>query len=358
MRKETQSKTNTESNLFFYYSFTEKDVKKYPVITKILKQLTPNNIQKVLIVGEAEFPIGVKKIVEDYPKIGDPARNMFLWKWIFRGTKTFTGNQVNKKFLSDLLEVKLLLFILDTFYDDVVDKPKVRSKELTKEILKVPFQQRYIEFDNLTQKEKKCVKFAIKIWNKIEKKVRKFPKYKEFRDIFEYDIYQFLNTIRYCHLVHQNNYLLNTKENWLYLPHAMQAILNITLELMCMPNFNNKELGILRKIAWHVQNMSRIGNWVSTWEREIDEKEFTSAVFVSALDSRIITLDDLNKKDKTQVILRIRKNKIEKELLKEWEGNYHEIEKLSKKVKSFNVAQKLSALRKVIFFHLSSRGYK
>jgi len=305
-----------------------------------------------------KLPQQIQKFVKEYNKVGDPNRNEYLWKWIFRGTQIFTGDRINKKYLSKLLEVKLLLFILDTFFDDITDKYELRNRKLLEEILKVPFQQKYIEFNKLNKKEKKCVKFTIKIWNRIDKIIKKFPRYQKFKDIFEYDFSQLFNTLKYSYLVNQNYYLLNKTENWLYLPHSMLVVMNITLELMCSPKFNIQELAKLREVAWCAQNMSRIGNWVSTWEREITEGDFTSGVFVHALDSGIITIDDLIQGDKSEIIKKIKEGKIEEKLLKKWEQNYITIRKLIKDIKSINIKQKLLALQKIIFFHLTSRGYK
>lgn len=41
----TKIKTKQKS-LFQYYGFTKRDAKKYPVISRILKQLTPERIKK------------------------------------------------------------------------------------------------------------------------------------------------------------------------------------------------------------------------------------------------------------------------------------------------------------------------
>ncbi len=119
-----------------------------------------------------------------------------------------------------------------------------------------------------------------------------------------------------------------------------------------------EQLGKFREVAWNAQKMSRIGNWVSTWEREIDEKDFTSGVFVYALDSGVISINDIQKGNKSKIIKKIRNSKIERKLLKEWEQNYYEINKLARKIKSVDVRSIPQALEKVLFFHLSSRGYK
>jgi hypothetical protein len=344
------------SSLFEYYRFSKTDEKKYPVITRILKQLTPERIKKeIKNVQDAKLPPELHKWIREYKKVGE--RNDFLWKWIFRGTKIFTDDRGNKKYLNDLLNVKLLLFVLDTFLDDIADKYK--NKRLLNEALKVPFAQKYIEFNKLNSREKKDLHFTITIWGQIQKIIKTFPRFKEFKDVFDYDVLQLLNTLKYSYLVHKNNYLYNSNEAWTYLPHSMQVITNITLELMCSLNFKLEELGKLRKVAWYAQRMSRIGNWVSTWEREIYEEDYTSGVYIYAIENKIIIPEELfNKKNSLRIIKRIRDSKIENKLLIEWEKNYIEINKLSREIKSINIAKMLSSLEKIIAFHLSSRGYK
>jgi len=330
------------------------------IIEKILKNLTPKKIEKTnKEVLKINLPPEIKKIVDEYKKVGDPNRNEYLWKWIYRGVKVFTQNRVEEKYLNQVLEVKLLLFIFDTLVDDIVDKPNYRNKKLLKEILKVPFERKYIETKKINKKEKENIKYAIKIWKRIFQIIKKFPRYKEFKDIFEYDVYQFLNMYKYSYLLTQNYYLLNKIESHLYFPHVMQGFIHLTLELMCSPSFDLRDLGKLREICWYIQMMARIGNAVSTWEREVNENDFTSDIFPYAIDFGYITVDELLKeKDKTKIIEKIKNFKVEDELLKKWEECYWEIYKISKKIKSVNIKPILKALQKIIFFHLSSRGLK
>lgn len=329
------------------------------IIEKIIKQLTSENVKKEIeAVQRVELSPELQKWVKKYEKVGDPSRNEYLWKWMFKGAKVFTGNRIDRKYSSSFWEAELLLFILNTTFDDIADKKEFRNRRLLEEILKVPFQQNYIEPNRLNEEEKNVLDFAIRIWNHAERRMKEFPRYEEFKDIFKHDFSQLLNTKKYCYLVHENNYLLNKTENWLYLPHSMHVMTHMTLELMCSPKFDIKELGKLREVAWHLQKMSRIGNWLSTWEREIEEGDFTSGVFVYGLDFNIITIDELAKGNKSEIIKKIKDSKIEEKLLKEWEQNYWEIDKLAKGIKSVDIKQIFLAMEKILFFHLSSRGYK
>jgi len=164
--------------------------------------------------------------------------------------------------------------------------------------------------------------------------------------------------MRFAYLVNKNKYIINDIEAIVYSSHNMQAIIDIMLDLMCYKKFNLKELGLVRKIAWKVQEMARIGNWISTWEREINEDDFTSGIFALALENKIINFDRLKKEDKIKIINKIKKAKIKEKFLKQWLENYRFIKKLSLKIKSINFKKFFSGLEKLIFFHLASKGYK
>jgi len=322
------------------------------VIKKILKQLTPEKVKKELkLIQRVKLPSELQKWVKEYEKVGE--RDEFLWKWMYEAVQINTASCVEKKYQKSEQEIKFLIIMFILLLDDVVDKTK--NKKLLDELLKIPLEKIYIKFDKLKQNEKKYFKFARKVWNYIRKKIKKYPKYKEFIDIFEYDIAQTLNAMKYEYFINKNYPLINKTECWLYSPHTMQSLVSCTIDLMCSPEFDVRELGKLRKVAWLAQKMARIGNWVSTWKREIKEKDFTSGVFVYAIDSDILPLDDLKKKDEKDMIKKIKNSKIEDKLLEEWGEYYKEIKNLNKKIKSVNVQKILSGSEKFLILHLINR---
>src|SRR4029078_686428 len=96
-----------------------------------------------------------------------------------------------------------------------------------------------------------------------------------------YDLEQLLNTVRYSELVNQNLCLLNLVEHDLYSPHGLIITAFATIDLMCMPDFRFEELGRLRQMLWHADWMARIGNLVTTWQREMSDGDLTSGVFAA-----------------------------------------------------------------------------
>jgi len=342
-------------SLFEYYEFTKRDEKEYPVISRILKSLTPKRIEKeIKAIQKVKLPPELMKWVREYEKVGE--RDEFIWKWLYYAYHEVFFPIVPSKYQQTLPKIKVLLIIFVSLLDDTADKKQ--NKYLLNILLKIPFEKESLNFYSPNPTENNKVNFAIKLWKYLQKKFIELPNYKKFKEIFYYDIIQLLNAMRYSYLINQNPYLINNEEYQIYLPHNMTAIICCDIDLMSSSRIDFKELSTIRKIIWYAQKMARIGNWISTWERELKEDDFTSAVIASAIDSEILTVNELKKKDKSVVIRKIKNSKIEKNLLKEWEQYYCKIEKFQKKIKRVNIKKFLYRLERFITLHLISRGYK
>jgi hypothetical protein len=344
MKKITQQKS-----LFEYYHFSKKEEKKYPVITKILKELTPERIEKeIKDIQKIKLPPELQKWVKEYEKVGD--RNPVIWTVIYKIIEIVNFPIATKRYQKSLQDTKFLLMMFVILLDDPVDK--MRNKKLIVELLKIPFGKDNINLTSLSAKERQYLKFAIHIWNSIDKSIKKYPLYKEFKEIFLFDIMQILNSMNFAFLVNKNPYLINKTEYWAYFPCSMQVMAYRTLDLMCSPKFDIKKLGIIRTITWEMQNMIRIDNWISTWEREIQERDYTSGIIAYSIDSGLITVNELKNKEPAEIITRIKKSDIEKQFLKKWEQHYNKINELAPKIKFLDVKKFLSQLETTIIFHL------
>ena len=355
MRKRIKTIKDNNSP-FSYYGFSPKEAKKYPVISRILRQLTPERIKReVEAIQRVKLPPELQKWVKEYEKVGE--RDEFIWKWIYNAMQILTLPIVNKRYKRSLWTIKTCsLVIFDILLNDAADKMK--NKRLLDELIEIPFLERNLQYKHLDQKEIDYLFFTKKIWGDTLNKIKHFPRYKELKDIFYYDISQILVAIRYDFLTANYPYLINKTESLIYPLYTMSGMLCGTLDLMCSPKFKKKELGKIREVIWHAQKMARIGNWVSTWEREIEENDFTSGVFAYALANKVINIEDLKKDNHNIIYTKIKRSLIEKEILNEWEQSYKKVSKLSQEVNSGNFEKFLSGLEKLIVLELSSRKYK
>lgn len=322
------------------------------IIEKILKQLTPGRTKKEIeAVKKIKLPPELQRWVNEYGKVGD--RNNAIWLFTYRIIQIFSFPVV-KKHKKSLWEIKFLITMFVILLDDMVDKAK--NKKLINELLNILFGRKHLQLRKVRSKDKEYLKFASKIWDYIKKTIKRYPRFREFEDIFQHDIFQILIAMNFTFLVNKSLYLINKTEYWAYSPYPMQSMVYCTLDLMCAPKFNIKELSSIREMFWHAQKMARIGNWISTWEREIRENDFTSGVFVYAIDSNLFSVNELKKEKESEIINKIKNSKIEEKLLREWEGCYNKLTKFSKKIKSVNVGEFLFKMRKLIIMHLTIRN--
>lgn len=326
------------------------------IIEKILRQLTPERVKREIeTIQRVKLPPEFRKWVEEYKKVGK--RTELLWKWIYNADKTVTDLfNIPRKYYYSITEISFLLHMLTNLIDDVSEV--TNGKNLLNELLKIPFDQKNIEIDKLNNKEKKYLKFTVKVWYEIDKKSKKFPYYRNVKEIFEYDLQQLLNTTKYSFLIYRNPYLVNKTEYWMYLPQNMQFTNVFDFCFMCSkPDFKN--IGPLREILLHAQKMARIGNDMGTWEREIKKGDFANGICAYAIDLGILSVDELKKENKFKIIKEIKESKIEEKIFEEWERSYCKIKEIIKKntLRNLNVKKFLPTLEKITLYHLGSRGY-
>lgn len=327
------------------------------VIEKILKKLTPKRIKReIKTIQKVELPPELQKWIKEYERVGE--RPDFIWKWTYLGMKRVTLPSVAKKYRKSVWITKTTSIILNTLIDDLADKRK--NEKLLEAALGICSSRTgvRINLSRFSKKDKRYLNLIRKLWKSLNRTIKIYPRHKEFRELFLYDYQQFLNSMKYSYLINKNPYSINLTECEVYSAHNMQGVIALTIDLMCSPRFNRKELGILREIGWRAQRMGRIGNSITTWGREAYENDFSSEVFAYSLEKGIISIKDLQKRDKGELVTKIKKSSADKYFLKRWEEYYNDIKKLTKKIKSTNIKRFLSGLENLIIMHLSSRGLK
>jgi len=359
LKKINRAKFSRNKSLLSYYGFTEIEQRKYPVVVDILKQLTPERKkEEIEEINKIKLPLELQKWIKEYEKIG--YRNEFLWRWLYKAFKITHLPFISDSIKSRLLNIKVLLTMFITLLDDVADRD--RNQLLLKSLLEIPFQkEKFINFDNLSlnSEEKKYFELSLELWNYILNSIQKnLVNYKKYKEIFEFDLLQVLNEMRFAYLLNKYPCLTNKNEYWTFLSYNMSIFVYSDLDLMSCSKFNIRKFGILREVIWDIQRTTRIGNWLSTWQRELKENDFSNIIFVYYLENKEYNfLNKINKKKYLKVIKEIEKQKIEKKLLKEWEKYYFNIKLKDKANKDFKIDKLLETSKNILFLHLVSKDY-
>jgi len=345
-------------SLFEYYGFTKKDEQECPVVSGILKELTPKRIkQEIEKIQAVKLPVELLKWVEEYEKVGD--RDRFLWRWIRQGDEDVVkAFGISKNHFYLVQTVIFLIHMFTNLVDDVSERQEGENN-LLKELLKIPLISHdaniTVDTDQLCKKDQEYWKFTEKVWRGVNRNMKNLSYYKKVRSIFEYDIDQLLNTVKYSSLIYNHPYLVNKTEHSLYLSHSMQLIFVFDLYLMCF-RFNSQRVAKSREVILCLQKMLRIGNDLATWEREVKKKDFANGISAYIVDSHHGMNVEVFKLGKGEIAQIARELGIERVLLREWEGNYQKVKEFGiENNLSINVEKLLCVVEKITFNHLAAK---
>jgi len=305
-------------------------------------------------VRERTLPAELDYWVKEYTKIGH--RDAFLWLWCLEGVSLTSLSCVDPHLRGTNNITKVLGVMFDVLTDDIADG--CGSPQLLERLLEIPFTETPPDFRSFSPEERAYADLTYRVWDTIITRARSYPRYDEFEELLRFDYRQLLNTMRYSQLVNGNPRLLNLVEHDLYFPHNMHMMISGTLDLMCSPEFDVSELGKMREVLWHAQSMGRIGNLVTTWEREIGETDWTSGVFARAIQIGAIDSDDLLEPDHERLRTAITSNNCEAFFLQRWHDHHAEITSRIDTIRSVDIDRLLGGLEELFTIHMGSRGLK
>jgi hypothetical protein len=136
----------------------------------------------------------------------------------------------------------------------------------------------------------------------------------------------------------------------------MQIMFMATLDLSASPGFDMDELGLAREIFWHAQRMGRIGNMITTWEREVLDRDFTSGIFAHALHRGILSAPDLRDMPAHEIMSMLEDAACQDYFFKEWQNHRDQMARKIQAVQSVDLRPYLKGFEQLIKLHLSSRG--
>jgi len=235
----------------------------------------------------------LEKLTQLYNSVGLKTRNMkFFTKWYYDTYRFAHLSSIDNQHLEQLCRDKTKLSVFAILIDDLADNYKTRNLNMLQKALQIPwndsekFHDKYLD----TTKE---------LWNDIINSVKNYPRFDEFKDLFYFDLSQFLTSINYGYLANSMD-IANVVETKAHSYHNMMVLLFCDMDLMCSPNFDKKELGKLRPILHWVQDITHVGNILSTYQREIEEQDFSSPMISIALSEGVLDKETVkNNPEKT-----------------------------------------------------------
>jgi hypothetical protein len=297
---------------------------------------------------------GLQPWADGYARVGH--RNPFLWNWCRRGVEITLLSCVEPTLRDAVCDTRVLGIMLDVLLDDIADNQK--DLAFLEHMLGVIEEGDGFEEERLAPQKRDYARFTVEVWTEIQRRARAFPRFQEFAELLRFDYRQLFNVMRYSRLLDEYPEMFNLVEHDLYLPHNMHMMISSTLDLMCSPAFDRSELGILREAVWRGQCMGRIGNLITTWQREIGENDFSSGVFARALACGDLTVSDLSSGNREFLESVIQTQKHEEYFLGRWHTLRQEMLSMVGRCRSVNLGELVGGLQRLICLHLGSRGKK
>lgn len=313
--------------------------------------------ERVIETVEAvDLPESVATIVDDYDRsIG--IRDRFVWKWIYALLPAFTLDCVDPDAAAAVREQKTLLTIFITTLDDIAEHEK--DRDTFEEARKEPIPTQTVDA-NRPNVDADTLGFVSRVWSAFEERFSDAPRYAEFADLFRYDLEQSIDSIAYSWLVCEHPEMANLEGTYHNGIHNMVMFSYADVDLAHSSGFEVSDLSALRRTIWDLERMARIGNWISTWERELKDRDYSSGILVAALEEGVLTPDELacTNADTAELVARIRDSGLETRFLSEWVDLYTRTLNREAFTRSVDIDAFVRGMRAVMCYQLTSRGYK
>jgi len=337
-------------------------------------------------VVDHQLPPVLDELVTEYQSLPD-ARPEFVWQWVHKLAPQNTLPCVDAANRERVLTDKTLIVLFVTLLDDALEKR--RDEATFQTMASIPFVRRdeerslngvHIEDGGVSppdsvggdlsgRVDSKYVEFAQRVWEVLITRLEQSQRYDRYEDLFRFDLTQAVNAIQYSDLVIRHPEFGTLEELKRYESHNMGMLAYADVDLMYSSDVPDS-LALLRKGVEHGQQMARIGNWVSTWRRELVEGDYSSGVVVYAVEHNIVTVEELRACASAteagveasvtydDLTKRIEEAGVRDTLLEQWNANHQSLQAVDAKLSSMDLTPFIEGTEEVFRYHLASTGLK
>jgi hypothetical protein len=306
-------------------------------------------------VRTTSLPDQVAELADEYERICGE-RDRFLWQWIYSLFPEFTLSSVHPDHADHVRTQKTILTMYVTILDDIVENDGDRDTfEEARRLVQDPSA---VDPSRAAVSEE-YFSFIERVWREFEGGLTDAPRVEEFYDVFTYDMRQTLNAMDYSAVVNENPRIANLSGAETYGAHNMVMFPYAAVDLMYSPEFELADYGTVRDLIWDLQEMARIGNWLTTWEREVKEGDYTAGIVVLALQEGFVTPEELENPDrKAELIDKIKTEQLEARFRDRWADIYQSVRDREFDTDSVDLDALVQGMETVFQYHEASRGHK
>jgi flagellar biosynthesis regulator FlaF len=307
-----------------------------------------------------DLPEELDALVSDYQQF-ENARPPFMWKWVHRLAPANVLPVVDAADVEPLAVDRTITILFVTLLDDVLEKR--RDRETFTELAAIPNQHRTAD-PSREGVDGDYVQFTRRVWRTLVSRLQRAPQYDRYADLFRYDVKQAINAVEYSDFAIRNPALATMDDLRRYESHNMVMFAYADVDFMHATVDVDDAYATIRSAIWIGQQMARIGNWVSTWEREVAEGDLCSGPVVYALESGLVdhsTVEAAAEGDadaRERLVARIREEEVESLFLDRWERHHDRLQAIDDDLAAIDLGDFIDGTAEVLRYHLASEGLK
>lgn len=189
-------------------------------------------------------------------------------------TKT-TFSCVDQNLREEVVYAKVCLGMIITLYDDLADNPNFYSPMLLRDLYRLGLEDIYYPKDlNPTHD------LALFLFREMRETIMRFPRYMDYKAILSFDIKHVFLANQYSELMIACPSIRNLSEGRSFGPYNMGMVAAGMIDLMASFRIEINELGKIREVLIQGQRVGRIGNVISTFNRERSEGDLTNEMLM------------------------------------------------------------------------------
>lgn len=269
-----------------------------------------------------EFFSDFKNIQTEDPEIF-AHRTEYFWKWLQVAFQIATLRIPADKFVA-ANSLKCRSASIDIILDDICDN--AQDEALFESCVEI-FKTKTIKEDT------SLLRIVHNQWLSVCQDMESAPNYARLQNDIDQGYEWLFDGFRHTFSILKGKSTLGWEEVIEKFPHTIHVYLGGLMDLLYFPDLPLAEIENYKKVFIATQKMAQIGNWISNWEREILQGDFTSPVMLFGFHRGLIRPEDI---ESDNVVQRVKDSKLEDYFLQEWHALRHQCHQICEKVNDPN----------------------
>ena len=302
-------------------------------------------------------PHTVERFVDRY-ETAFGCRDRYMWGWLDAVLPHFQLDSVPAEYTDLAHEGRLLVSVYVTALNDLSDR---RSDYTAFEAAAaIPFEG---PPERGSPTDEPAVRLAADAWDTLLDRLRDAPNFEYYCATLRENLADSADAQRHSVQVADKPVKADYGECLTAQSSTMCMDALATVDLICSPEFDPNDEPELREAIEMVEPLGRIGNWLTTWERELGEGDFANGVVIRAIEEDAVSPSDVIRARNDPGFRplfadAIREAGIERQIDREREARFKGACDRKWEAESVDLNRFVWAMETVWSYHEASYGYK